>query len=188
MQYSMLGQLKKLMWACYTKWTRYYLLYTHSWHPPITPILPSCPLWEQFTRAGMVSLTSSKQLHCFFGALIWVASVADLKRLLSWFSPPAKVLRLTAITKRKLVTLVDLKCFFATYKEMLLNDPPIKTSMFKAFIWSCGSWVLYVVYMTVTPRSLCSAAQTKWRTSRIQRHTSDLAPDYGFTRPKIVFK
>lgn len=84
---------------------------TYSWHPPITPILPSCPLWEQFTRGGTVSLTSSRQLHCFLGDLTWLLSVADLKRPLSLFSPPAKVLRLS-MRNRNFVILLRIKRFF----------------------------------------------------------------------------
>ena len=96
---------------------------TYSWHPPIIPILPRCPLWEEFTRAGIVSRTTSRQLHCLFGALMWEASVADLKRLFGWVSPPAKVLRLPDMTNRNLTTSANLECLLATYEIKLPREP-----------------------------------------------------------------
>ena len=114
-----------------------YLYQTYSWHPPITPILPSCPLWALSTSPGIVPRTNSRQLHCFFaGGLPNVASVDDLKRLSACCSPPAKVLRLIAITGRKLVTFTPIKYLFTTWKGMVPTDPPIKTSMCKAFSWN----------------------------------------------------
>lgn len=102
----------------------------------------------------MISLTSSRQLHCFFGDLTWLVSVADLKRPSSLFSPPAKALRLS-IRNRNLVILLGIKCLFATCKEMLPTNPPIRQQYSRHLAsMTFGSWVLEGVYMTVTPRGL----------------------------------
>lgn len=102
----------------------------------------------------MISLTSSRQLHCFFGDLTWLVSVADLKRPSSLFSPPAKALRLS-IRNRNLVILLGIKCLFATCKEMLPTNPPIRQQYSRHLpSMTFGSWVLEGVYMTVTPRGL----------------------------------
>ena len=97
----------------------------------------------------MISLTSSRQLHCFFGDLPWLASVTDLKRPSSLFSSPAKVLRLS-MRNRNFVILLEVKCLFATCKEMLLTDPwtnppnpPIRLQYSRHLgSLAFGSWVL----------------------------------------------
>lgn len=80
----------------------------YSWQPPITPILPSCPLCALSTRQGIAPRTNSKQLDGLLSEGFETTnkpSVAARVLPLPSFSPPEEVPRLKAILGKK--TLIE---------------------------------------------------------------------------------